>query len=211
MRKDDLKNTNELAPALLKAQSKLKGVVKNKQGLFNAKYADLGEIISTIQKPLNDEGIIITQGHDYDVDSDVFYITTTLIHKSGQSMSSKIGFPIVSKTPHAVAGLSTYGRRYGLSAMLGIASLDDDGTQAMGGYVSDDQKHQFDQLINHKSFDSKRAKTKEWWGKIKTHHDAELALAKMKTACDNYDAQEKQDKMDEEMKMKMDLEKEYAE
>ena len=203
---DDVKATNEIAPAFLKAQSKLKGVVKNNDGLFNAKYADLGQIIATCQKPLNDEGIIITQGHDYDVDNNIFFTTTTLLHKSGQSITNRIGFPVVKKDPHGVAGLATYGRRYSLFAMLGIAAVDDDGTDAMGGYVTDDHKKQFNELLKHKAFEGTKTPIKNKWAKIKTAHDAETALIKLAKKAEDYDqANAVHDDLDSQMKSKMEM------
>jgi len=185
--KDNNKTTNEIAPAFLKAQSKLKGVVKNNQGLFNAKYADLGQIIATCQKALNDEGLAITQGHDYDVENNVFYTITTLLHKSGESMSNKIGFPIVKKDPHGVAGLATYGRRYSLFAMLGIAPIDDDGAAAMGGYPTDEQKERYQEYLKHHIFVGKKSDTNRWWAKCVTEHDAEKALVSMLKRMNEYD------------------------
>jgi len=54
-----------------------------------------------------------------------------------------------------------------------------DGMDAMGGYVSSEQKSQFAEFLSHNSFDGKRAETKKWWDKIKTSHDADNALDKM--------------------------------
>ena len=57
----------------------------------------------------------------------IFYVTTTLVHESGQTLSTKVGLPVTKKDPHGIGSLCTYGRRYGLSAIVGISQKDDDG------------------------------------------------------------------------------------
>tara|TARA_R100001443_G_scaffold59528_1_gene69843 strand:+ start:65 stop:679 length:615 start_codon:yes stop_codon:yes gene_type:complete len=178
MRDDVLKNKDKINKALLSVQSSLSGITKDNDGAF-AKYATLIKVMNTIQKPLNDAKVLI--GHEFDLDAEnsIFYVITTLTHESGQFVSNTIGFPMIKKDPHGVAGLSTYGRRYGIMGLLGLAPQDDDGMDAMGGYVSSEQKSQFAEFLSHNSFDGKRAETKKWWDKIKTSHDADNALDKM--------------------------------
>ena len=53
-------------------------------------------------------------------------VTTTLLHSSGQWMRSKIKLPLSKVDAQGVGAAVTYGRRYGLSAMVGIAQFDDD-------------------------------------------------------------------------------------
>tara|TARA_B100001287_G_C22674204_1_gene526844 strand:- start:756 stop:1367 length:612 start_codon:yes stop_codon:yes gene_type:complete len=198
-------DVSKIASAFLKAQKQLKGVVRQNTGLFNAKYADLGQVLDVCQSPLNEEDIIITQGHDYDVANKVFFTTTTLIHTSGETLTNTIGFPIVKGDPHSIASLSTYGRRYSLMAMLGIAQKDDDGTDAMGGYVTDDQKNKYQQLLKHPRFSNKKSDANKKWKTKKTFHEAQIALDAMKNACDNYDAEQKELEIDKEMKTKMEM------
>ena len=51
-----------------------------------------------------------------------------LIHKSGQWIKSEVRMPIGGKKDaHAIGSACTYGRRYGLSAISGVAQYDDDG------------------------------------------------------------------------------------
>ncbi len=55
-----------------------------------------------------------------------------LIHSSGQFISDDIMIPVVQSTAQAIGSALTYGRRYGLSALVGIVSdEDDDANEAM--------------------------------------------------------------------------------
>ena len=76
------------------------------------------------------------------LEQDIFFVTTTLLHESGQSISSKIGFPVVKKDPHSIGSLCTYGRRYGLSAIVGLTQIDDDGNSAMPNPSETEEKSQ---------------------------------------------------------------------
>ena len=61
-----------------------------------------------------------------------FYVTTTLLHESGQWIKTEIRMPIGGKKDaHAIGAACTYGRRYGLSALTGVAQYDDDGNAAV--------------------------------------------------------------------------------
>jgi len=127
---------NELASAMVKFQNK---VVSPKKSSDNPafkregkalKYADLDEIIKAITPALSDNGLSQIQFTSSDIESKTVTITTMLIHSSGQYMVSD---PLIlpaenfSKFNAQTIGSSiTYGRRYSLSAMLGIASEDDD-------------------------------------------------------------------------------------
>ena len=57
-------------------------------------------------------------------------MTTMLLHESGQWIKSKLKMPIEKATAQSVGSVITYGRRYGLSAITGIAQYDDDGNVA---------------------------------------------------------------------------------
>ena len=96
---------------------------------FGSGYANLESVIGACKDVLNKNGISFIQGFDYQVieGDHVFYVTTILIHESGQTISNKVGIPVTKKDPHGIGSLCTYGRRYGLSAIVGISQADDDG------------------------------------------------------------------------------------
>ena len=126
---------DKIAKALLKAQKQIKKLVANKENnYYNSNYVDLHACIEACQKALNDNEIIIVQGFDHDGANNVFYVTTTLLHTSGQSLSNKVGFPIVKKDPQSIGQLCTYGRRYGLTALCCLSEQDDD-ANSTGNYT----------------------------------------------------------------------------
>ena len=58
-------------------------------------------------------------------------VETILIHESGQWVQSELCLPLAKADPQGVGSAMTYGRRYGLAAIVGIvADADDDGNAA---------------------------------------------------------------------------------
>ena len=123
---------DKLAASLAKAQSEMKGAEsKSKNPFFNSSYADLHTVIQSSLPALTKHGLSVIQGNRYCAATGGFYVTTTLMHQSGQWVKSEIRMPVGGKKDaHAVGAACTYGRRYGLSAMTGIAQYDDDGVAA---------------------------------------------------------------------------------
>ena len=128
---DDWKSLeiHHLSKALSKAQTEIKGAEsKSKNPFFNSSYADLHTVIQSSLPALTKNGLSVVQGNRYCSKTGGFYVTTTLLHESGQWIKSEIRMPVLGKKDaHAVGAACTYGRRYGLSAMTGIAQYDDDG------------------------------------------------------------------------------------
>ena len=121
---------DKISKALLLAQKEIKHAEKNQANdFFGSSYANLESVIKACKEPLNKNGISYIQGFDYQVieGDHVFYVTTTLIHESGQTISNRVGVPVTKKDAHGIGSLCTYGRRYGLSAIVGISQADDDG------------------------------------------------------------------------------------
>ena len=123
-----------LATALSDAQAQMGAAIKDSENpFFKSKYADLHSILSVVRPILADNGLAIVQGNKYDINSSGFYVTTKVIHTSGQWIYSEIRVPVSKKDAHGVGAACTYGRRFGLSAMLGISvDVDDDGNAAVG-------------------------------------------------------------------------------
>ena len=122
-----------IAYSLSLAQKELiTGVKKNaKNPHFNSDYADLSAVLEVALSVLPKHGLSVTQGSKF-VDG-VFFVTTKILHSSGESIESEIMMPIKDRqgnvTAHSVGQAMTYGRRYLLSAMLGIGQKDDDGNE----------------------------------------------------------------------------------
>ena len=134
----DLQNSQEtwksdkidkLATALSKAQSEIKGAEKKSiNPFFNSGYADLHTVIESSFPHLTKYGLSVIQGNDSNPGE--FFVTTMLLHESGQWIKSKLKMPIEKITAQSIGSTITYGRRYGLSAITGIAQYDDDGNAA---------------------------------------------------------------------------------
>jgi len=122
------KTIGAIAGALAKAQGEMTMVeAKSTNPFFNSKYASLASVLETAMPALNKYGIALVQGNRWDPNDNGFYITSTLMHSSGEWIKSEIRMPIAKKDAHGIGAATTYGRRYLLSSMVGIAQADDDG------------------------------------------------------------------------------------
>ena len=119
----------ELATALCKAQSEMKFAVKDAANpFFKSRYADLASVIEAVKLPFANNGISFVQGTDFE-DTAVI-IETMLMHSSGEWLSSRLKMQPVKNDPQSVGSAITYGKRYGLQAIAGVPSDDDDGNAA---------------------------------------------------------------------------------
>jgi hypothetical protein len=126
---DDIK---ELALALSKTQSILKGALKDSNNpFFKSKYADLASVWEACREPLAANGLSVVQMPCNDTPDSVA-LETILMHTSGQWISSVFSMPVSKHDAQAVGSAITYARRYALSAVVGIAPEDDDGNLASG-------------------------------------------------------------------------------
>ena len=119
----------KLAPALHKAQSSIKGALKDSTNPhFKSKYADLSSVIEAVKQPLLDAGITFHQGVS-GIENGVA-VETMLLHTSGEWISSTLEIPASKHDAQGYGSAITYGRRYGLQAMCGVPAEDDDGNAA---------------------------------------------------------------------------------
>lgn len=118
-----------LAAALAKAQGEMEGAAKGSLNPhFKNKYADLASIWDACRGPLSKNGLSILQ--PVSADGARVTVSTILAHSSGQWISESLTMTAQQNTPQGVGSAITYGRRYGLAAMVGIAPEDDDGNAA---------------------------------------------------------------------------------
>lgn len=122
-------NIEELAGALALAWAEAENASKNaKNPHFRSAYADLAEVINTVRPVLAKHGISFLQAPRFE--NGLVTVETMLMHKSGQWMSSEVSAPATKGDAQGVGAAITYCRRYGLSAMCGIAQEDDDANAA---------------------------------------------------------------------------------
>ena len=122
----------KIAGALAKAQSGMTMIECNSVNPFhNSKYASLSAVLEVVLPKLNENGIALVQGNRWGNTDSGFYITSMLVHSSGEWIKSEIRMPVTKKDAHGIGAATTYGRRYLLSSMVGVAQADDDGNGAI--------------------------------------------------------------------------------
>jgi hypothetical protein len=118
----------KLATALAAAQGEMANATKDSTNPhFKSKYADLASVREAC-RPLSKHGIAILQPTSAEGTS--VTVTTMLVHTSGEWIAEDLTMTAGQNTPQAIGSAITYGRRYGLAAMVGIAPEDDDGQAA---------------------------------------------------------------------------------
>ena len=124
-----------LAPALIKAQAKIKSALKDSTNPhFRSKYADLASVVDAVKAPLLEQGIAFLQGVHDAVDG--VAVETMLLHTSGEWISSTLRLPATKQDAQGYGSAITYGRRYGLMAICGVPAEDDDGNAAAASTTS---------------------------------------------------------------------------
>lgn len=122
----------KLAVALVAAQGELKAVGKDAVNPhFKNRYASLDSIIDTVRPVLARHNLAVVQGAGVPETNEHgqlvgFAVETMLIHSSGEWLSNAAVVPVVKSDAQGAGGALTYGRRYGLSALLALATEDDD-------------------------------------------------------------------------------------
>lgn len=122
---------NEVIGAFIKAQSSLKTAAKDTNNpFFKSKYADLNAVWAACQDSLSENELAAIQ--DVKTCENGVEVTTRVFHSSGQWIEcGPLKVPLGKADAQGVGSAITYGRRYGLSATLGVvADEDDDGNKA---------------------------------------------------------------------------------
>ena len=123
-------NKSESIKSFTEAMAKFQGEVKNPpktadNPFFKSKYTPLDVIIDTAKPLLDKHGLSYIQSCSGDGQN--ITVTTLLMHSSGEWVETD---PLTLKADKATAqgagSAITYGRRYALSAALGLASDEDD-------------------------------------------------------------------------------------
>jgi hypothetical protein len=126
-----------LAAALAKAQAEIQNPEKSltatiispfpREGSRTFRYAPLSSGLDLVRKCLGQHEIATVQATAIDRDSGLIRLTTTLVHASGEWVSSD--WPVCpvteTATPHRLGAALTYARRYALFTLVGIAGEDD--------------------------------------------------------------------------------------
>jgi hypothetical protein len=126
-----------LAAALAKAQAEIANPEKSltativspfpREAVRSFRYAPLSSGLDLVRKCLGRHEIATVQATAIDGDSGLIRLTTTLVHASGEWVSSDWPVCPVSEmaAPHRLGAALTYARRYALFTLVGIAGEDD--------------------------------------------------------------------------------------
>ena len=122
----------KLAKAMLKVQAAIGPAFKDKANDFTkSRYATLNSVMDACITILTENGILVAQ---YPVECQLdkgLGLVTKLVHvESGEWQSSLLVMPLVKNVPQSYGSALTYARRYGLSALVGIVTEDDNANMA---------------------------------------------------------------------------------
>lgn len=123
---------SKISAALVKAQGEMGSATKDsKNPFFKSSYADLNSVREATIPVLNKNGITVLQPTT--VFENRAYVETTLLHESGEFLSSLTEIICAKQNdPQAHGSGVSYARRYGLQSFLCVGNEDDDGEKAMG-------------------------------------------------------------------------------
>lgn len=127
-----------LAAALAKAQAELGPLVASHTakvptkagGQYSYTYANLADALAACRSTLAKHEIAVVQETYTPSDANGIEIRTSLLHASGEWLRSGPLLMPVKGDAQAVGSAITYGRRYQLLAVVGLAPEDDDGASA---------------------------------------------------------------------------------
>jgi hypothetical protein len=120
-----------LTKALVAVQAAVEPVSKDSENPhFHNRYVSLDSLLDYVRPLLSSHGLALIQGGG-EVTSGGLTVTTTIVHESGQWISSSFVMPLEKQTAQAAGSAITYGKRYGVSALLALSTdEDDDGAAA---------------------------------------------------------------------------------
>lgn len=123
----------KLAEALAAAQGEIKGAIKGKQNPhFRSSYADLAAVWDACRAALAKHKLAVMQTTHSTGNG--WILRTTLAHSSGETMVGEFPLNPIKPDMQGLMAATTYARRAGLAAMVGVCGEDedDDGNTAAG-------------------------------------------------------------------------------
>lgn len=178
--------TRGIYHALAAAQMEMGPALKDRVNpAFKQKYAELSNVIEACLPALNRHGICVLQPI-CDEDGKRF-VKTVLAHESGETIECRVELIVAKNDMQGLGSAITYGRRYGLMAMAGIAPEDDDGNAAAKAAPVVDDRAAFEAEVSQAIRAIGREKTLkdlgEFWADFSRNHrdvatDARVLKAK---------------------------------
>jgi len=172
--------------ALAAAQMEMGPALKDSTNpAFKSKYADLASVMAACMPALNKHGICVLQPI---CDEDgKRYVKTILAHEAGDMVECRVELIVGKNDMQGYGSAVTYARRYGLMAMAGIATEDDDGNAAAKAAPVVDERAAFEAEVTQAIRAIGREKTLkglgEFWADFSRNHrdvatDARVMKAK---------------------------------
>ena len=130
--------------ALIKAQKEIRPPAKsgvNPQ--FKSKYATLDDVYMACREALAKNGLVLS--HSVECEEGRYFLLTTLLHESGESISNKFPMMIEKQTNQGIASARTYACRYATCNLLALPSDEDDDGNAAS--LTHSQQKEIEQLI----------------------------------------------------------------
>lgn len=114
---------------------------------FESKYADYNEVVETVKNPLNDNGLVYY--HISHTNEGGKPCIRTIIQESEGTDNIYIDIELILGKPdmQALGSAITFARRYGLSAITGLQTEDDDGNQAAKSTTTTATKQTKDEAV----------------------------------------------------------------
>lgn len=125
------------------AQSQMGGAHKGASNpFFESKYADLSSVVQAVKEPFANNGLSYIQ---FPIEEGGrIGVETILMHISGEWLSGSFTVQLTKQDAQGAGSAITYCRRYGLQAIAGIPSDDDDGNAAQNKPKSSDRPGEID-------------------------------------------------------------------
>lgn len=128
-----------LAGALAKAQAAYNVIRRSREvtvatrtgGKYTFNYAPLDTVLDAVGPALSANGLSVTQ--ELSGTRDAGFLTTTLMHESGEWRASTLQLPGSASTAQEFGSQVTYARRYAIQCVLGVAAEEDDDANAADG------------------------------------------------------------------------------
>ena len=135
-------NINDISKAMSLAQGEMKPASKSTVNpFFKSTYASLAQVMDSIREPFAKNNLCVFQ--DVCSTENGVSIYTRISHSSGQWIEfGPLEIPLNKKDAQAVGSATSYGKRYSLSAAVGVVSdlEDDDGEKAMNRNGKEEKK-----------------------------------------------------------------------
>ena len=131
---------SEFAQALANFQADIPPIAKSKTanaGAYRYKYADLSDIQVAISRKMKECGLAYT--FDTREEGDTLHVGCIVFHTGGHRERTEFPVPVDRRArmngAQQIGSALTYGRRYALTASLGIVTADEDDDGQSGGTV----------------------------------------------------------------------------